>query len=526
MYTIMVVDEQKRMLNIYKKMIRWEDYNFEIISFSDSQTQALSYYREYKHDLVILDLKLKTGSGLSLIHGLKAINSDCQIIVCSYENNYELIRAAWLSGVQDFIKKDSLKGTLLIENIERLVNFRSKHALSNQNDQFYELEKLLGLIRDEQLVNLDKFNTLLENEHIIKKHDKYHILYFRIDNAKKFFIENPEINRNILGVNLRQIFNTVNNEYNYQIVFSKKHSGIIIIKDISETLIYNIALSFIDHVQEELNIHMSIIVSKLCEGYEYFYDAYLKCINSLERKFYLGDCSLIFLSDQVEFSFLDYKSITFKEDILKCFMLEEYDDLTNINLKYYQYMCEHLIVPSDVVYYCSLIINSIERYIRKKSGTISKQVLVDILCDFSKLETIMDVMGEFNKVLNNLVLLIQTSSQQKHQKLIFNANTYIENHMSEKIKVDDFAKTIGMTSTHISRIFKQETGESLLPYINKQKMLYARHLMKDSQLKIKEIAEAVGFEDQLYFNKVFKKYYNCTPRDFRKQFVIQVIKED
>ena len=117
MYTIMVVDEQKRMLNIYKKMIRWEDYNFEIISFSDSQTQALSYYREYKHDLVILDLKLKTGSGLSLIHGLKAINSDCQIIVCSYENNYELIRAAWLSGVQDFIKKDSLKGTLLIENI-------------------------------------------------------------------------------------------------------------------------------------------------------------------------------------------------------------------------------------------------------------------------------------------------------------------------------------------------------------------------------------------------------------------------
>ena len=466
MYTIMVVDEQKRMLNIYKKMIRWEDYYFEIISFSDSQTQALSYYKEYKHDLVILDLKLKTGSGLSLIHELKAINSDCQIIVCSYENNYELIRAAWLSGVQDFIKKDSLKGTLLIENIERLVNFRSKHALSNQND------------------------------------------------------------RNILGVNLRQIFNTVNNEYNYQIVFSKKHSGIIIIKDISETLIYNIALSFIDHVQEELNIHMSIIVSKLCEGYEYFYDAYLECINSLERKFYLGDCSLIFLSDQVEFSFLDYKSITFKEDILKCFMLEEYDDLTNINLKYYQYMCEHLIVPSDVIYYCSLIINSIERYIRKKSGTISKQVLVDILCDFSKLETIMDVMGEFNKVLNNLVLLIQTSSQQKHQKLIFNANTYIENHMSEKIKVDDFAKTIGMTSTHISRIFKQETGESLLPYINKQKMLYARHLMKDSQLKIKEIAEAVGFEDQLYFNKVFKKYYNCTPRDFRKQFVIQVIKED
>mgnify|MGYP000113929351 FL=1 len=113
-------------------------------------------------------------------------------------------------------------------------------------------------------------------------------------------------------------------------------------------------------------------------------------------------------------------------------MLEEYDDLTNINLKYYQYMCEHLIVPSDVVYYCSLIINSIERYIRKKSGTISKQVLVDILCDFSKLETIMDVMGEFNKVLNNLVLLIQTSSQQKHQKLIFNANTYIENHNERK----------------------------------------------------------------------------------------------
>ena len=132
-------------------------------------------------------------------------------------------------------------------------------------------------------------------------------------------------------------------------------------------------------------------------------------------------------------------------------------------------------------------------------------------------------MREFTKTIRYLTFCIQSSSQSKYLKIVLDVNQYIEEHISNKIDVNDIADTLGLTAIHISRVFKQQNGESLVQYINKQKMIHAIYLMKNSKLKIKDIAQSVGFDDQLYFNKVFKKYYDVSPREFRKQFEIQKI---
>lgn len=53
MYSVMIVDKRKQMYTIYRDMIPWQQYQFEIISYCDSESQAMEHFCEHRHDLVL-----------------------------------------------------------------------------------------------------------------------------------------------------------------------------------------------------------------------------------------------------------------------------------------------------------------------------------------------------------------------------------------------------------------------------------------------------------------------------------------
>ena len=94
---------------------------------------------------------------------------------------------------------------------------------------------------------------------------------------------------------------------------------------------------------------------------------------------------------------------------------------------------------------------------------------------------------------------------------------YIDEHIAEKLTLEMVASASGLSVTHASRLFKSEVGHSVIEYVNERKMAKAEELMHDRTRKIKDVAAMVGISDQLYFNKVFKKYYHLSPREYRKR---------
>ena len=77
MLGVMVVDKQRQMYAIYRNMLHWEQYGFEILTYCDSEAKAVEYFCEYRHDLVISDVKLRQGDGISLLKQLKAYDPHC-----------------------------------------------------------------------------------------------------------------------------------------------------------------------------------------------------------------------------------------------------------------------------------------------------------------------------------------------------------------------------------------------------------------------------------------------------------------
>lgn len=102
------------------------------------------------------------------------------------------------------------------------------------------------------------------------------------------------------------------------------------------------------------------------------------------------------------------------------------------------------------------------------------------------------------------------------------AKKYIEEHYSENLSVGDVAEKIGISSGYLSTMFNQELGLGFAEYLNGLKVEHACVYLEQNYLKVYEIAYKVGFHDEKYFTKVFKKIKGMTPKDYRRNHEVRV----
>lgn len=92
---------------------------------------------------------------------------------------------------------------------------------------------------------------------------------------------------------------------------------------------------------------------------------------------------------------------------------------------------------------------------------------------------------------------------------------YLEHHFSEPVNVKRISHEALLSPFHFSRLFKRTTGYTVMEYLIKFRLTQAKYLLMQTELPISEIAEKVGFNDQSYFGKVFKRYETLTPKEYR-----------
>ena len=97
------------------------------------------------------------------------------------------------------------------------------------------------------------------------------------------------------------------------------------------------------------------------------------------------------------------------------------------------------------------------------------------------------------------------------------ATNYIEENLSENLKLNDIAKISGYSMFHFDRIFKYTVGESVIEYVRKRKLTEAANLLVSTKIRIIDIAIKYGFNSQQAFSLAFKKFYGKTPGEYRKE---------
>src|SRR5690606_22329985 len=90
-------------------------------------------------------------------------------------------------------------------------------------------------------------------------------------------------------------------------------------------------------------------------------------------------------------------------------------------------------------------------------------------------------------------------------------------HYRRTIPIQELADLVQRTPNHISRLFKEATGQTITAYMQQIRISAACDLLANSQMNVGEVAEYLGFCEQSYFNKVFKKHTGTLPSAYMKE---------
>ena len=103
----------------------------------------------------------------------------------------------------------------------------------------------------------------------------------------------------------------------------------------------------------------------------------------------------------------------------------------------------------------------------------------------------------------------------KEQAFIQQAKEYIAKNYEKNISLTDISEHVYLNPSYFSRIFKQQCGINVVDYVNKVRVDVAKELLRNTNMKIVDVAEKVGFNSSGYFSNVFRRYTGGNPKDYR-----------
>lgn len=119
------------------------------------------------------------------------------------------------------------------------------------------------------------------------------------------------------------------------------------------------------------------------------------------------------------------------------------------------------------------------------------------------------IMARFTDCVFNL-------SGVKHVDVIYKAINYIKQNYMKKITLEEVASHVYLSPSYFSKIFKEEMKYSFNTYLNYVRIEMSKKLLLDDTLDLIEVSNMVGYEDQSYFSKVFKKFTGMSPGKYRE----------
>lgn len=157
---------------------------------------------------------------------------------------------------------------------------------------------------------------------------------------------------------------------------------------------------------------------------------------------------------------------------------------------------------------------SIETILDKISCNYFDFYISDLSNKDANIKTLLD---ELNRKMEASLSTDETMSQEEIQGISKKIIRYIEDNYHKKISLNDIGNIVYMHSTHVSKVFKKETGINISDYIVNYRIKMAKELLCDPKYKVYDVAYKVGFKGPKYFVRVFKAKTGMTPSQFRKK---------
>ncbi len=529
MYKVLIVDDEVLVRVGLKSTIDWEALGFSVVAEASNGEQGFEAYKTYKPDVILTDIIMPKKDGLWLTKQVRQLDAQVKLLILTSYDDFTYAREALKSGADDYILKLEAEDEELIK-IMTAIKERLDNELSQQEkyDRLIKhmdtniggmkgriLEDLLksAMVVDERLQSM----CLSLNFPIVDT--KFSLIVFsRDDWERKVDFSTEE---------WQQMNSAVVNIVS-SILEERRLS--FLIRESNNQFIFLIASETIDAVQisriidlarssvlQYFEIPLSAAVDNIFEDIKLLPELYKDMSQKLEQLFYLDESSVINASER---SLQKINIFSIKKSYVQA-LLDNLNDENEEKAMAVLKETEDFFRKNNVkdievkLFYSNLLSSIFDRYYHCFSKS---EELQDYTYYHSKIMMTVKMIKILTLIRGIVAKAIKNIKSYRHNNsnhIIREAITYVEKNYQKKITLKSLADHVNLSKHYVCYLFKKETGENLSHYINKLRIEKAKQMVVESNCKIKEIYTELGFADQQYFSRTFKKLTGMTVMEYR-----------
>jgi two-component system response regulator YesN len=513
MIRVMIVEDEKLLRESVMRLMDWTGLGCEVVAACKNGLEAKAYLQHSRVDLVITDIKMPGMNGIELCREIRENYSSIEIIILSAYTEFQYAKDALKYQVNDFIVKSEFIEELPKALRQVLAKMKQKsQTYSNPNRQNMSQEEIertsIHNLLDGQQSNSTKLNDWIKSLGLSGEH--YNLILSSFSQLKhkdrpfvlqlfQLAFSDQSVYFQWLHDELMLTLIALPNEYQegLSLKFKSKCDELMNTFQSHGDVVINIAVSH-HHVQwqslPQSYQEAKLVLQSMYRDYRvHFYgqsdhkthrrassswlaEQLLKSMEHKDKRVLESSLEQVFMSMNYPFIELQQVKLELSFILRKCTQ-----DLSYRTIHHDQ-------------------LTKIEEQFHHELVTVSSFKALFVMMQ-TTLEQIMKLNIDYGRSLNPLVVGVRS---------------YIHMHYQKAIKLDDIADSLHFNSSYVSRMYKKETGESVIHYLNRYRVEKAKQLIESRAHKISEIGELVGIEGMSYFSSLFTKIVGVSPQQYRK----------
>ncbi|MFF2481497.1 response regulator [Paenibacillus sp. NPDC058071] len=532
---VLLVDDEQHVREAIRLLIDWEELGVTELYEADNGNAAAQLIERDCPEIVITDMRMPHRDGVELLSWLHAGRHRCKTIVVSGYDDFELVRSSMKYGGLDYLLKpidpeqlrEALqKAVLSWESEERARRVDQQRNMEmNQIKPVYWDKLFSGLIGESGVPALP---VVLKEEFDLSGKDRCLTAILSTTAAEQAAGNRFRNNRDLLNFAVINVCNEFLRAGNQGFAFRYWNSE-------NEIVLL---------LWDGLDAHFELFAS-IREGLERIIPGRFLLGIGREQPFPAG-ARVSYREASVA---LKQRNVLAASEGLYCFQLDHKLGLNAVSLSQFE---ERFLVAAlsgkekDICAAADSWIGALEqqptlkleqlelhlyeyemllnRLIHERLSKAGEDKAANWKYDRPPLQQLLDDDGKLDlaawktELVRGLTALsAQAGSDRGRDSVMLDIAKYMEQNYHHEVTLQDISERFFLSREYISRKFKQEIGENVFDYLARVRVGKAKELLLSPHLKIGQIAGMVGYDDEKYFSKVFKKIAGQSPNQYRKQ---------
>lgn len=515
-YSILIVDDELLMrIELNELIKRVPDYY--ICGESENGKEALAFIQTHHPDIVLLDLSMPVMDGIEVLKAVKDIPESPRFLVLSCHDEFNLVREALTNGAQDYLLKNCLDQASLKETLDKQAaeiqadsdRSQTGASSSDQNQRKIYSQNFLRCF----LSGTDTAENFSRHFSVDRKNCC--CMLFSIKRYDQVASRYPDRNMDLMTNSMFNIFKN-SLEKNQSGEFCEISQNLFVfLTDFSELqsaqkirMTQNALIQkFVYLAKQYLNVELILGIGGIYSDHSDLIKSYQQAQKALLSSFY-NKRNIIFYENTGTPEICEDNFDKVEQRAIYYCMRKEYQ-----KLKEYLDVIFETVSQVDTCHYPDP--DKFRSLYSNMYRLITANEHLDVSIDnYSTFETYEELHKKFIEDFYNTICLNTLSDADHITKDVIR---YIQLHYKEDVRVTQIAEDLQISENYLSRTFNNCVGVSIPNYINNFRIGKAQDYLKNTNMKIYEIAQALGYNSVSYFNTAFRKVAGCTPAQYRNR---------